>query len=90
MDGEDHVLQVKDLPRQRNTWQHRWWLRYTIGPFLTGLVFDLWQVILGYVDAFLWQWAEKGGTLPLVEQEPKPQDARGKMRQALETKSRKR
>lgn len=84
MDQEDRERHGQDLDARRNDWQHAWYLRYTIGPFMAGQLFDLWQWALGRIDDYLWTWAQAPG----VERTqtgitPPPADPRQALRKSL-------
>lgn len=82
MDLDERHSRGKSLDQQRMEWQHTRGLRYIIGPFLLGQLFDLWQWTLGRVDRFLWGWAEQSTPAPPSE----PADPRASLRKALKNK----
>lgn len=59
MDDEERTEHGSDLDKQRKAWQHAGYLRYVIGPFLAGQLFDAWQWALSRIDDFLWRWAQE-------------------------------
>ena len=87
MDLDERYATGQTLDEQRLAWQKAWYLRFVIGPFLAGQLFDLWQWILGRVDNFLWSWAEQGPAAPsrpIVQSNPT--DPREALRKALREK----
>jgi hypothetical protein len=86
MEEEDRTSRGKSLDEQRVIWQKKPGLRYVIGPFMAGQLFDLWQWLLGLVDNFLWGWAQKSVPSPPKESKPEASNPRASLRQALEKK----
>ena len=87
METEDRTLRGKSLDEQRLSWQKKPGLRYVIGPFMAGQLFDLWQWLLGRVDHFLWGWAEKSVPAPpKIHRANAEKNPRASLREALEKK----
>lgn len=86
MEAEDVHARGKTLDAQRAAWQKKPGLRYVIGPFMAGQLFDLWQWTLGRVDTFLWGWAQDASHAP-VKNTQKQDDPRAALRDALNKKS---
>lgn len=86
MDAEDVHERGKTLDAQRAAWQKKPGLRYVIGPFMAGQMFDLWQWILGKVDTFLWGWAQDASSAS-VQHQKQPENPRAALRDALNKKS---
>ena len=82
MELEDRMTAGKTLDAQRQAWQKAWYLRYVIGPFMAGQLFDAWQWILGRVDHYLWDWAAQTPTTPAST----PTDPREALKKALRDK----
>lgn len=82
MEIEDRLAAGKTLDQQREAWQRAWYLRYVIGPFMAGQLFDLWQWTLGRVDHYLWNWAAQTPTARATTR----QDPREALKKALRDK----
>lgn len=82
MELEDRLTAGKTLDAQRKSWQKAWYLRYVIGPFMAGQLFDAWQWVLGRVDHYLWDWAAQTPEA----RAPRPTDPREALKNALRDK----
>lgn len=90
IDAEECTSRGKSLDEQRLCWQKKPGLRYVVGPFMAGQLFDLWQWALGRIDTFLWRWAKESVSgPPLVnDNHATTIDPRASLRQALKEKKR--
>lgn len=85
MDHQERVVGRHSAVEQRLKWQKSG-LRFFIGPFLLGQLFDLWHWLGERVDSLLWTWAEQSPQVNQNDPSGAPVDARESFRQALQKK----